>query len=233
MGVHFWRIRKDGGLVVPEDDDTGIIHTWPTAFWAELAVAVLTCAVLMGVSVFFDAPLRELANPLLPENPAKSPWYFLGIQELVSFSAFAGGIIIPLLFIVFLVSIPFRDREEEHRGIWFSGTAGKKIILGSLILSAAATIGILVVQVNLGWLGDWFAGVPQLLVIFVNPGTVLAALYVMWSLYIRRRTGSVHWAATALFVCALVGLVILTFVGVWFRGPDWEFYWLRSHWPVQ
>jgi quinol-cytochrome oxidoreductase complex cytochrome b subunit len=233
MGVHFWRIRKDGGLGRPESDNTQSIHTWPTALWAELAVLAVTFAVLMAVAFFFDAPLRELANPLLPENPAKSPWYFLGIQELVSFSAFAGGIIIPLLFVFFLVSIPFRDRENIHLGVWFSGAAGKRVTLESLIFSAAVTVGILFVNVNFGWLGDWFSGTSQLLIIFVNPGTVLAAAYAGWSLFLRRRTGSAHFAAMALFTCALVGLIILTFVGVWFRGPDWEFFWLRSHWPVQ
>ena len=229
MGVHFWRIRKDGGLVRPEGDNTQDIHTWPTALWAELAVLAVTCAVLMAAAFFFDAPLKELANPLLPENPAKSPWYFLGIQELVSFSAFAGGIIIPLLFVAFLVSIPFRDREDACCGVWFSGAAGKRVILESLIFSGATTIGILFFQLNFGWLGDWFAGIPQLLIIFVNPGTVLAAAFVVWSFYIRRRTGSAHHAAMALFTCALVGLIIFTFVGVWFRGPDWEFFWLRSN----
>ncbi len=233
MGVHFWRIRKDGGLARPADSREQDIHTWPTALWAELAVLMVSCAVLMAVAFFFDAPLKELANPLLPENPAKSPWYFLGVQELISYSAFAGGIIIPLLFVAFLVSIPFRDREESHAGIWFSGIVGKRVTIASLFFSAAVTIGILFVNVNFGWLGDWFAGTPQVLIILINPGTVLAAAYAVWSVYQRRRTGSVHFSAMALFTCALVGLIILTFVGVWLRGPDWEFYWLRSNWPVQ
>ncbi len=233
MGVHFWRIRKDGGLTRPADSQEQDIHTWPTALWAELAVVMVSCAVLMAMALFFDAPLKELANPLLPENPAKSPWYFLGIQELISYSAFAGGIIVPLLFVAFLVSIPFRDREDAHAGNWFSGSEGKRVTLASLAFSAIVTIAALFVNVNFGWLGDWFAGVPQLLIILINPGTVLAAAYVGWSSYLRRRTGSVHFAAMALFTCALVGLIILTYVGVWLRGPDWEFYWLRSSWPVQ
>jgi quinol-cytochrome oxidoreductase complex cytochrome b subunit len=105
------------------------ILSWPTLMWAELAVLALICAVLMMTAFFIDAPLKEQANPMLPENPAKSPWYFLGIQELVSYSAFAGGIIVPLLFIYFLVSIPFKDREEQHIGIWFSSRIGKRITL--------------------------------------------------------------------------------------------------------
>ena len=233
LGVHFWRIRKDGGLARPEDSRDEDIHTWPTALWAELAVLMVSLAVLMTAAFFFDAPLKEVANPLLPENPAKSPWYFLGIQELISYSAFAGGIIIPLLFLAFLVSIPFRDREDRHAGIWFSGSEGKRVPFASLGFSASVTVAILFVNVNFGWLGDWFPGVPHLLIILVNPGTVLAAAFAGWSLYIRRKTASAHYAAVALFTCALVGLIILTFVGVWLRGPDWEFYWLKSNWPVQ
>ncbi len=232
MGVHFWRIRKDGGLVRPEKSDSRLIHAWPTALWAELAVLMILCAALLAAAFFFDAPLREQANPLLPENPAKSPWYFLGVQELVSYSAFAGGVIIPLLFITFLVSIPFKDHEDQHIGIWFSGKTGLKIALYSLVYAAICSIGLLVVNVHFGWLKDWFGNLPQVLIICINPGTILVMAYAGWSLYIRKKSGSVHYAALALFTCALIGLVILTTVGVWFRGPDWEFYWTKSQWPI-
>ncbi len=232
MGIHFWRIRKDGGLIRPKDSNTSLIHAWPTALWAELAVLMILCAALMGAAFFFDAPLREQANPLLPENPAKSPWYFLGIQELVSYSAFAGGVIIPLLFVLFLASIPFKDRENQHIGVWFSGRTGLKITLHSLVFAAVFTVGLLAVNVNLGWLGDWFGNLPQLVIIVINPGTMLVLAYTGWSLHVRKKSGSVHYAALALFTCALIGFIILTTVGVWFRGPDWEFYWTKSQWPT-
>ena len=73
----------------------------PHLFYAELGVFMLTvvrCASLL--SLFSDAPLKELANPTVPENPAKAPWYFLGLQELVSYSAFMGGIGIPTLIVL-------------------------------------------------------------------------------------------------------------------------------------
>ena len=62
---------------------TGYLLPWDQlAFWA----------VMLVLGYDFDAPLKEVANPLVPENQAKAPWYFLGIQELVSYSAFAGGV---------------------------------------------------------------------------------------------------------------------------------------------
>jgi quinol-cytochrome oxidoreductase complex cytochrome b subunit len=231
LGLHIWRIRKDGGIGRPQGKEPPHIHAWPTAFWAELGILMIICGVLMAAAFFFDAPLREQANPLLPENPAKSPWYFLGLQELVSYSAFAGGVVIPLLFIGFLVSIPLRDREHQFSGIWFSGATGKKIVIRSLLFSLAVTGGTVLLNVRWGWLGDWIPGVPQLLVIVFNPGTLLAVLYIGWSLFIRKTTGSVHFTAVALFTCALIGFLILTAVGFWFRGPDWEFFWLKSSWP--
>jgi len=127
------------------------LYSWPTLMWAELAVLALVCAVLMMSAFFVDAPLKEQANPMLPENPAKSPWYFLGIQELVSYSAFAGGVIIPILFIYFLMSIPFKDKEEQHIGIWFSDKRGKRITWYSMLFAFLVTVGVLIVDVKLGW----------------------------------------------------------------------------------
>jgi uncharacterized membrane protein len=205
--------------------------SWPTLMWAELAVLALVCAVLMMCAFFVDAPLKEQANPLLPENPAKSPWYFLGIQELVSYSAFAGGVIIPFLFIYFLVSIPFKDREEQYIGVWFSDKTGKRITLYSLLFAIFVTVCVLFVDIQFGWLGDWFGGIPQLVIILVNPATVLTLAFVLWSFGIKRKYGSTRYSAIALFTCAMVAFVILTGVGILFRGPNWEFYWLKSQWP--
>ena len=47
------------------------------------------------VSLLFNAPLEQPVNVMHPPNPAKAPWYFLGLQEMVSYSAFWGGIGIP------------------------------------------------------------------------------------------------------------------------------------------
>jgi quinol-cytochrome oxidoreductase complex cytochrome b subunit len=94
----------------------------------------------MIFAFFIDAPLREQANPAFPENPAKAPWYFLGVQELVSYSAFAGGVLIPALLIAFLILIPFFDRDDKNTGIWFSGSSGKKITLYSLVFGVAITV---------------------------------------------------------------------------------------------
>ena len=100
LGIHFWRIRKDGGLSRPvkyarDKGSENKWYAWPVLMWTELGFLLLVVVVVLFIALLADAPLLEQANPSFPENPAKSPWYFLGIQELVSYSAFAGGLAYP------------------------------------------------------------------------------------------------------------------------------------------
>jgi quinol-cytochrome oxidoreductase complex cytochrome b subunit len=169
VAIHFWRIRKDGGLAKPEpaaptppkptieieiqepvapgavaipaptpqrhftiqglvrgplvkvgklDDDT--VFSWPNLLIAELFVLLLTIAGVMAVSYFFNAPLEQPVNVMHPPNPAKAPWYFLGLQEQVSYSAFWGGVGVPAIELLLLVLVPYFDRGKEGIGRWFA-----------------------------------------------------------------------------------------------------------------
>ncbi len=278
IGIHFWRIRKDGGLSRPDNADEIImkeegaesngkkdkkgefeanpdktyglmalikdksphlnkgpdntIMTWPTGVWAEVGVLMITMAVMMILSYFFNAPLKEIANPAIPENPAKAPWYFLGLQELVSYSAFMGGIGIPSIVILGLMLIPFIDREEKYLGVWFSDAQGKSTTLSSTIFASIFTTLLLAFTVKFGWLRSWFPDIPQLVIVFVNPGSFIVLFYAFWSIKVLKNTGSTRMAALALFTCFVVGFIILTIMGSYFRGPNWDFFWSPSQWPV-
>ncbi len=272
-GVHFWRIRKDGGLARPgsaqtaagkgvyaaaepaapasaptktyglmcvvadrtpatnvEPEDT--VPSWPYILRVELLVFMAMMLVCVVLGLLFDAPLKELANPSVPENPAKAPWYFLGLQEMVSYSAFMGGLVIPAVAIVGLALIPYLDREPEDAGVYFSGEKGRAIALRSLIFGVVAAVIAVAFPVNFGWLRNWFPSIPQLVIIIINPGSLLTVAYAVWSLLVLRDTGSTRMGAIALFTCFLAGFVILTIVGTYFRGPNWDFYWSTSQWPV-
>lgn len=95
------------------------VPTLPNGLYAVAALTMLTLALSLALGYFFDAPLTELANPLVPENPAKAPWYFLGLQELVSYSAFMGGVAIPAIVVLGLMLVPYLDRERQDIGVWF------------------------------------------------------------------------------------------------------------------
>ena len=159
IAIHFWRIRKDGGLSRPDDADPVIsleampvakasvlepkktyglqglvrgpltkvgeipdntVFSWPNLFLAELFTFVVTLSAILVVSLLFNAPLEEPVNALHPPNPAKAPWYFLGLQEMVSYSAFWGGIGVPTIFVLLLLGAPYLDRGPGGVGKWFS-----------------------------------------------------------------------------------------------------------------
>jgi quinol-cytochrome oxidoreductase complex cytochrome b subunit len=271
MGVHFWRIRKDGGLARPEDPMGGpaewggerrtvfqplatktyglmalvkgqrppvnrgpenTVMSWPHLFWAELSVFMVTVAITLILAFYWDAPLKELANPAIPENPAKAPWYFLGIQELVSYSAFTGGLLIPVIVVVGLALIPFLDRRPGGEGEWFGSRREKPVFWRSFFFALAVTVGMLALTVNFGWLRNWFPNIHQMWIILINPGSLLVLVFAAWSLFVLKRENSVRLAAVSLFTCFLVGFTVLTYFATVHRGPNWHFYWWPSQWPV-
>ena len=198
----------------------------------ELAVLMLTVAGCLALGILSDAPLKELANPSVPENPAKAPWYFLGLQELVSYSAFMGGIGIPAIVLLGLGLIPFLDRETRGTGEWFGGPGGKKLVLQATGVGLLSTLAIETLAIRFGWIREWFPHVPQLVVTFLNPGTVLTAIFAAYSMWLVRRHDSTRAGALGLFTCFLCGFVVLTVIGSYFRGPNWAFYWSHAAWPA-
>ncbi len=125
------------------------VFTWPHLLLRELILTVLVVALLLIAAFIFDAPLEEPANPSHPPNPAKAPWYLVGIQEMVSYSAFIGGILVPGLIVVILVLIPYIDRKKAGIGIWFSKERWWPNILFMLFL---ITMVVFIV------IGVWFRG---------------------------------------------------------------------------
>jgi quinol-cytochrome oxidoreductase complex cytochrome b subunit len=208
------------------------VPSFPYLLRAELLVFMITMLLCVSAALLFDAPLKEPANPSVPENPAKAPWYFLGLQEMVSYSAFVGGILIPTIAVLGLALIPFLDREKEKCGVWFSGSRGKRVMLKSSLVGAVFAILAVAFPVNFGWLRNWFPSIPQLIIILFNPGSLLTAVYMTYSIYVMKKSNSTRMAAIALFTCFLVGFIILTYVGTYLRGPNWDFYWSPSQWPA-
>jgi quinol-cytochrome oxidoreductase complex cytochrome b subunit len=211
FAYHMWRVRKDGGLArvdrvarlrekVAEDASRTKTYTLlgvargtaPQVRAATLeardltvnavpdlvrraAIATLgTFAVISVLASVIRSPLEEPANPLVTPNPAKAPWYFLWLQEIVTDTtftvggftvngAFLGGVILPGLLLAALTAWPWLDRSPaEATGVWFART--------------------------------------------------------------RRQQNLV-------FLLLVLGIVLLTVVGTFMRGPSWQFFWPWQAWP--
>jgi len=138
----------------PEDE----VFSWPHLIFREILLFLLVVAVVLFLAIFWNAPLEEFANPIHPPNPAKAPWYFLGLQELVSYSAFWGGVVIPGLLVSALVFLPYIDRKREGVGRWFARERVIANTIFSLCLAAAiifTIIGSLFRGPNWGWVEPW------------------------------------------------------------------------------
>jgi quinol-cytochrome oxidoreductase complex cytochrome b subunit len=121
---------------VPEDT----VQTWPHLLVRELLVFLVVLIAVLGVSLVFNAPLEEPANALHSPNPAKAPWYFVGIQELVSYSALLGGIAVPTLLVLSLLLLPYLDRQPRGTGVWFSRDRRVAIVLFTLFVVAMVAL---------------------------------------------------------------------------------------------
>jgi quinol-cytochrome oxidoreductase complex cytochrome b subunit len=123
----------------PEDE----VFTWPNLVFREILLFMATVAVLLVLAIFWNAPLEEIANPVHPPNPAKAPWYFLGLQELVAYSAFWGGVVVPALLVTALMALPYVDRKRKGVGVWFSGERKVALTVFTICLSAAVVLTVI------------------------------------------------------------------------------------------
>ncbi|MGZ4812077.1 MAG: hypothetical protein ACXVZR_03585 [Terriglobales bacterium] len=95
------------------------VHVWPYLLRMEFLAAIIVTIILMVWSITMSAPLEEPANPNLTMNPAKAPWYFLGLQEmLVYFDPWIAGVVMPTLIIIGLMVIPYIDTNPLGAGYY-------------------------------------------------------------------------------------------------------------------
>jgi menaquinol-cytochrome c reductase cytochrome b/c subunit len=92
------------------------VHTWPHLLLIEFVAALGVTAFLLVFSIFVNAPLLELANSNQTPNPSKAPWYFLGLQELLSmFHPMIAGVTIPTIGLLGYMMIPYIDKNPSQK----------------------------------------------------------------------------------------------------------------------
>src|SRR5713226_204718 len=194
------------------------LMTYPHLLIREAIAFMVLVIALVGVALFWDAPLEQLANPLLTPNPAKAPWYFLGLQELLHyFPPLVAGIIIPTLVVIALVVIPYFNVNIRGEPLWAANRPRRlRIVLATLVVLVA----------SLAVFRAWTVLAPTVAIGgFLLYSYFLAAGSRPVPEYLRTRPVS-WWVMTWFIAVALV----LTLVGTFFRGPGWSWVWpWRAH----
>ena len=190
------------------------VMTFPHLIVREVVLFQIVVIVLALAALLVDAPLEGIANPLETPNPAKAPWYFLGLQELLHyFPPIVAGVLLPALVVVCLVVIPYARVNLTAGPLW----RGKGSDTTAALVLAGAVGG---VALLFGAFHCWPIVVPTLVV----GGAMFAARGGESGSRLRRRLASVtlpEWIMTWFVAVA----VILTLIGTFFRGPGWSFVW--------
>jgi len=208
--------RRTSAQVKVADEDQ--LQTFPEAlFRAVVAIEVLAIA-LVVISLLFNAPLEGVADPSHTPNPAKAPWYFLGLQEMLHyFPPVVAGVLVPGLVVIGLIVIPYFKVNIEAEGFFLKDRALRLRIF--YVVAAALTLFLLLFHVYAA----------------LAPTLIMAALMVLASSspqspsafrrYLACRPLS-YWIMTWF----LFELALLTAIGTFFRGPGWAWVWPWTSW---
>jgi magnesium-transporting ATPase (P-type) len=181
--------------------------------------------VVLLIAMFYNAPLGELANPGLSPNPTKAPWYFMGIQEmLIHFHPVFALLVIPGLLVLGLVSLPYFNLGATAPGVWFHSARGRRMALAAAVFAVVATVAMV-------WLDEYAtttyqAGPAGLVRNGLLPFSALLLVSVVFYWGMKKIfKASRYEMVQTMFTLFVSAFVVLTLIGVWFRGVDMQLGW--------
>jgi menaquinol-cytochrome c reductase cytochrome b/c subunit len=109
-------VVKSGSIQEVKASPVDKVHTWPHLLAAEFVASLVCLAFTFVFSIFVNAPLLQLANINQTPNPSKAPWYFLGLQELLTmFHPMIAGVTIPGVGLIVLIFAPYIDKNPSNK----------------------------------------------------------------------------------------------------------------------
>jgi len=187
------------------------VMTYPEVFFRAIVAVEALAIALVVTALLWDAPLEGLADPMHTPNPAKAPWYFLGLQEMLHyFPPVVAGVLVPGLVVMALIVIPYFNINIEAEGMWMKDKARRLRVFGIVVVLFCIFLAVYHV---------WVALVPTLI--------IAALMYVASQADPQTATGFrrslahkplSYWIMTWF----LFELVVLTAIGTFFRGPGWS-----------
>lgn len=194
-------------------DEGQYVMAWPEGIFRVAVACEVLAVVLVAISLFWDAPLEGLADPMQTPNPAKAPWYFLGLQELLHyFPPVVGGVLIPTLVVIALVIIPYFNVNIQSEGLWLRDRRKRLRIFAAVALALVVLLVAFKVYAIIA---------PTLLIVaamlFAARNSADAGRFHRW-LSLRPLS---FWIMTWFLLTSS----LLTAIGTFFRGPGWSWVW--------
>ena len=207
---HVALIRPDQRTSIRESDER-FVMTFPHLIVREVILFQLVVIALSIAAIFVDAPLESIANPVETPNPAKAPWYFLGLQELLHyFPPVVAGVLLPGLVVIGLIAIPYARVNLEAQPLWQRKSRLKTALVAAVVLAIIALFAAF---------QCWPVVIPTALI----GGAALMAM--------RAQAGSrLHWLWEVtlpewIMTWFVAIAMVLTIIGTFFRGPGWAWVW--------
>jgi quinol-cytochrome oxidoreductase complex cytochrome b subunit len=228
MGFHFWRIRRAGGVIVPDSArDEPMVDTQPNLVAREFVVALVLLAFVLAVSVIFDAPLRERANPAFSPNPAKAPWYFMGLQELlIHFHPFFAVVVFPATILAGSFWLPYIRLKDNNQGIWFLSEKGIEAGKIALLSGFIFTIVFIMISELLPDPETILPAVPSLITNGLIPFIIVAASIFYFMKYLKAKfVLNRSEYIQSLMIILVISYTVLSLTGILFRGEGMKMMW--------
>ena len=204
--------RRTSAQVKVTDEEQ--VQTYPELLFRVAVAIELLFIALVVAALLFNAPLEGLADPSHTPNPAKAPWYFLGLQELLHyFPPVVAGVLAPGLVVMALVVIPYFNINVEAEGVFLRDRKRRITLFATTAIVLTLFLFVFHVYVAI-------------------PGALIIAGLMALAAYSSPQSG---WAFRRYLVAKplsfwimtwfLIELVVLTAVGTFFRGPGWSWIW--------
>jgi menaquinol-cytochrome c reductase cytochrome b/c subunit len=204
--------RRTSAQVRTTDEDQ--LQTYPEVLFRAAVAIELLAIVLAVIALLFNAPLEGIADASHTPNPAKAPWYFLGLQEMLHyFPPVVAGVLVPTLVVIALIVIPYFNINIEAEGVFLKHRTLRLRIFYVVALGLSLFLLLFHVYVALA---------PTLIMagFMFLAGQSSPQSPSVFQRYLSAKPLS-YWVMTWF----LLELVVLTAVGTFFRGPGWSWVW--------
>jgi menaquinol-cytochrome c reductase cytochrome b/c subunit len=205
----------------PEDT----LFAFPVVALLEILLTLGVILFLLVMSLGINAPLEEIANPNQTTDPAKAPWYFMGLQEMLEHGhPTLMAVIFPTIMVLFVMAIPYIDNNSQGAGRWFTNRRGKRITRWTA-LYALVVMPLFIILDSTYPPRELLRGVvPDLVAQGVIPAVIMAVIVLAPLLVLNRYKPTPREVVLVLFTLLFFSAIVFTLTGFLFRGPGFKLY---------